>query len=180
MKKPKGHVIWLTGLSGSGKTTLATALRKRLQKMNVPVHGVDGDVARQTFSKDLGFAPIDRALNCSRAAHVASYLKDFSIVICSFISPLQEMRDYAREMADGRFSEVWVNCPIEECINRDPKGMYGKLIDGKLNGIPFTGMHPRAPYIHPEFPELVLHTNVESVDESVQKIIDYLEEEEIV
>lgn len=180
MKKPKGHVIWLTGLSGSGKTTLATALRKRLQKMNVPVHGVDGDVARQTFSKDLGFAPIDRALNCSRAAHVASYLKDFSIVICSFISPLQEMRDYARQMADDKFIEVWVNCPISTCIERDPKGMYARLVDGKLDGSPFTGMHPEAHYVQPEYPEIVVHTDVETVDQSVDKIISYLEENDII
>jgi adenylyl-sulfate kinase len=149
MVEKKGHVVWFTGLSGSGKTTLADAVAERLKKDFVPVARLDGDIARRTFSSDLGFSSEDRAENCRRATHVASYLKENHIVLASFISPKRSMRHYARQLCGDDITVVHVDCPIEVCADRDPKGMYAKLKHGCFMGQPFTGCHPDARYERP-------------------------------
>jgi adenylylsulfate kinase len=171
----RGAVIWFTGLSGSGKTTVADAVRDKLAT-KMTVCRVDGDVARRTFSKDLGFSSEDRAENCKRAAYVSSYLKENSIVLSSFISPSPEMREYVSKMCGKDTFIVHVDCPIEECANRDPKGMYAKVKDGKFMGNPFTGLHEDAPYVTPTPDEvdLTLQTHLETVDESANRVINML------
>ena len=139
------------------------------------VHRIDGDVARRTFSSDLGFSDEDRAENCKRATHVASYLKENSIVLASFISPSLKMREYVNKICGDKDTFiVHVNCPIEKCAERDPKGMYAQLKDGKFRGNPFTGAHEDAPYVEPENPHLVLHTHTETVEQSADRIIKML------
>jgi adenylyl-sulfate kinase len=149
MVEKKGHVVWFTGLSGSGKTTLADAVAVKLRRDFTPTARLDGDIARRTFSSDLGFSSEDRAENCKRATHVASYLKENHIVLASFISPKKSMRQYARELCGDDITIIHVDCPIEVCAERDPKGMYAKLENGRFMGQPFTGCHPCAPYERP-------------------------------
>lgn len=149
VQKTKGVVIWLTGLSGSGKTTVADAVCEALEKRLVPCARLDGDVARATFSADLGFSAADRAENCKRATHVAAYLKEHNIVIASFISPCRHMREYVRKLCGDDTIIIHIDCPVEICAQRDPKGMYAKLVDGKFKDEPFTGCHPDAPYEWP-------------------------------
>jgi len=172
-----GAVVWFTGLSGSGKTTVADAVKEKLSSKLKHIYRIDGDVARRTFSKDLGFSDDDRSENCKRAAHVSSYLKENSIVLSSFISPSKEMRDYVKHICGAeRTFVVHVDCPISECVDRDPKGMYAKVKDGKFMGNPFTGLHEDAPYTSPENADLVLSTHNETVSESADKVIKMLRE----
>jgi adenylyl-sulfate kinase len=175
VKPKRGAVVWLTGLSGSGKTTVADAVRDKLVAKLHSVHRIDGDVARRTFSSDLGFSDEDRAENCKRATHVASYLKENSIVLASFISPSLKMREYVNKICGEKDTFiVYVNCPIEECASRDPKGMYAQLKDGKFRGNPFTGAHKDAPYVEPENSHLTLHTHTETIEQSADKIVKML------
>lgn len=174
----KGCVVWLTGLSGSGKTTIADAVAKKLRDDLVPVARLDGDIARRTFSSDLGFSSEDRAENCKRAAIVASYLKESQIVLASFISPRQHMRDYVRAMGGEDAIILHVHADIEECARRDPKGMYAQIEDGKFKGNPFTGMHPDAPYEVPRWIEGecegIINTEKLTIDEAADSIIKLL------
>ena len=98
LKTSKGCVVWFTGLSGSGKTTVADKVAEKLRKKLHSVSRLDGDVARKTFSSDLGFSPEDRAENCKRATHAAAYASESSIVLAAFISPYRKMRDYVRKI----------------------------------------------------------------------------------
>ncbi len=178
----KGCIVWFTGLSGSGKTTVADKVAEKLRKRFFLVSRIDGDVARRTFSRDLGFSEEDRAENCRRATYVASYCRETQIVLASFISPKESMRDYVCRIGSGADSDidvfiVQVECSIEECIRRDPKGMYAKLEDGCFKGIPFTGMHPDAPYEPESLPFLTLNTENETVDESADKVIEMLKKD---
>jgi adenylylsulfate kinase len=169
----KGVLLWFTGLSGSGKTTLADEVAKRLEKRMVKTKRLDGDVARRTFSNNLGFSTRDRAENCRRAAHVGLYLRENNIVLASFISPYSEIQRYLYEIGA---QIVHVDCPIDECAKRDPKGMYSQLEDGKFKGSPFTGMHKDAPYQDPaKMTSLVVKTDELSLDESAAKVILFLE-----
>ena len=167
-------VILFTGLSGSGKSSLVSAVASKLNSACGPVKILDGDVARTTFSRDLTFSSEDRHENIRRAAYIASYLSIDSIVLASFISPYKSQRDYMRSMCDN-FAEIYVSCPIEICKSRDPKGMYSKLVDGKFNNNPFTGVHNDAPYEPPENPDLIIYTNTESVDKSAERVINFIE-----
>lgn len=175
LEKRKGCVVWFTGLSGSGKTTVADAVADKLRAKLLPVARIDGDVARRTFSSDLGFSAQDRTDNCRRAVHAASYLKESSIVLATFISPYRSIREYVRKLC--RHQDVFivqVSCPLEECANRDPKGMYAQLEGGKFKGNPFTGAHPNAPYEVEYKPDLFLFTSTETVEESAAKVINML------
>lgn len=176
-KNFSGAVVWFTGLSGSGKSTVADAVAEKLKKRLLPVSRIDGDVARRTFSSDLGFSSADRKENCRRAAHVAAYAKESSIVLASFISPQRKMRDYIRKLLGYKdVFVVQIDCPVNECAKRDPKGMYRQLKGGCFRGNPFTGMHPEAPYESEINPDLILYTWKESVSESADKVIAMLSE----
>ena len=167
----EGRVIWLTGLSGSGKSTIAVEVERELLKEGQAVYRLDGDNIRHGLNSDLGFSAEDRDENIRRIAEVAALFKDAGlIVLASFISPYQKMRDFARQRAQGDFIEIYVKADVETCASRDPKGLYEKAKRGEIEN--FTGVS--APYEEPKDPELVIDTAQLSVEESVQKVLDYI------
>ena len=172
MCNQKGVTLWLTGLSGSGKTTIAIPLAEELRSRGVKVERLDGDIVRQSLTRDLGFSKEDRDKNIERVTFVAKLLtRNDVIVICSFISPYRERRAKSRAEI-GEFVEVYVECPVEVCAERDVKGMYAKAFAGEIQN--FTGVSD--PYEPPENAEIVCSTANETVEESVAKIVAYLEE----
>jgi adenylylsulfate kinase len=168
----KGKVIWLTGLSGSGKTTIAQALEARLHNdLGYLTYVLDGDVLRSGLNIDLNLSLKGRCENIRRAAHVAALFADAGIVvICAFISPHSSARKSARELMKVPFFEVFIKCPIEECRRRDPKGLYAMHADDYFTGL--TGIDD--PYEEPTNPELVVETDIKSVDECVNDIINLI------
>ena len=169
----EGFTLWFTGLSGSGKTTLAMAIERELRARGTwHVQRLDGDVIREDLTRDLGFSKEDRDENIRRVTFVAELLsKNGVATTCSFISPYREARATARERCYN-FIEVYTECPLETLIERDPKGMYKKALAGEITG--FTGIDD--PYEEPETPEIVVHTGQETVEESANVILLYLEE----
>ena len=168
----RGVTVWLTGLSGSGKSTVADLLAARLHSMGVRTAVLDGDNIRHGLNGDLGFSPEDRTENIRRIGEVAKLLTSFGVVnMVAFISPYASDRDRARGIqARGDFLEVFVHAPLEVAEERDPKGLYKKARAGIIRE--FTGID--APYEEPENPELVLHTHLETPEESVEKVVAYL------
>ena len=167
-----GVTIWLTGLSGAGKTTIAQQLEKVILERGYKVEVLDGDVVRSNLSKGLGYSKEDRDTNIRRVAFVANLLTRNGVcVIVAAISPYSEIRDEARQLI-GSFVEVFVDCPLETLIQRDVKGLYQKSLRGEIPN--FTGISD--PYQPPLDPEVVLHTDCESSDESRDKVISKLEE----
>ena len=163
----KAPVIWLTGIPGSGKTTLAIDLEKYYQKNSLPVEILDGDEIRKTLSKDLGFSPEDRKEHNRRVIFVAQILsKNGVTTIIPFILPYRETRDFARKEIPN-FVEVWVKTSVDECIKRDPKGLYKKALAGEIKNL--TGL--QAPYEEPQNAELILDTEKQNVEESVEIIL---------
>lgn len=172
MSDQKGVTIWLTGLSGSGKTTIAVPLAETLRQRGLKVERLDGDIVRQSLTRDLGFTKEDRNKNIERVTFVAKLLtRNGVIVICSFISPYRARRAKSRQEI-GEFIEVYVECPVETCAERDVKGLYAQAFAGEIEN--FTGVSD--PYEPPEDSEIVCHTAEETVEESVAKIVAYLEE----
>jgi adenylyl-sulfate kinase len=168
----KGITIWFTGLSGAGKTTIAVALVEKLRQRGLKVERLDGDVVRQSLTRDLGFSKEDRDKNIERVTFVAKLLTRNDVIVpCAFISPYRAERAKAREVI-GEFIEVYVECPVKVCAERDVKGLYAKAFAGEIPH--FTGVSD--PYESPENPEIVCHTAQETVEESVDKVIVYLEE----
>ncbi len=175
-----GFTIWFTGLSGSGKSTLSEIIEQRLKERGRNVEVLDGDIVRTHLSKGLGFSREDRDTNIKRIAFVCGLLtRNGVICISAAIAPYREAREWARNEI-GNFVEVYVKCPIEVCRQRDVKGLYKLVDEGKIKG--FTGVDD--PYEEPEHPELVIETDKETVEESVTRIFDklvelgYLEPEE--
>ncbi len=168
----KGFTLWFTGLSGSGKSTIAERVALKLEKKGVPVEILDGDVVRTHLSKGLGFSHEDRDENIKRVGFVCQLLSRHGVaVIASVISPYRQARDYNREKIKN-FVEVYTLCPVEVCEGRDLKGLYQKARAGEIKG--FTGVDD--PYEPPLKPEVTCKTDVESVEESVNKVIRKLEE----
>jgi len=163
-------VIWLTGLPASGKTILANELKKYYDQKSIPCDILDGDEIRKTLSKDLGFSPEDRKEHNRRVICVAQLLtKNGITTIIPLISPYRETRDNARKEIP-KFFEVWVKASIDECKRRDPKGLYKKAQAGEIQNL--TGL--QAPYEEPKNPELILDTENQSVEESVNLIVSTL------
>lgn len=168
----KGFTVWFTGLSGSGKTTLARMLEKKIEGMGFHVEVLDGDEVRERLSKGLGFSKEDRDENIWRIAYVARLITNSGgVAITCAISPYRDMREKARKDI-GRFIEVYVNCPVEECVKRDVKGLYKKALNGEIKN--FTGVSD--PYEPPLNPEIVVETHKETHEESLNKIISSLME----
>jgi adenylyl-sulfate kinase len=172
----KGHssfAIWFTGLSGAGKSTLANVLEETLLNSGVHTYLLDGDNLRMGINGNLGFSEKDRQENIRRVAEVARLFVDAGIVvIVAVISPKKEDRDNAKlKFKHNEFLEVFVDCPIEVCQKRDPKGLYRKATQGKIKN--FTGID--SPYEPPGNPDIIAKTNIESVDENVQEIIETLQ-----
>jgi adenylyl-sulfate kinase len=167
-----GFTIWFTGLSGAGKSTLSEVIEQRLRARGRKVEVLDGDIVRTHLSKGLGFSREDRDINIKRIAFVCSMLTRNGVVcISAAISPYREAREWARKEI-GNFVEVYVKCPLDVCRERDVKGLYKLVDEGKIKN--FTGVDD--PYEEPERPELVIHTDKETVEESIQRIFAKLEQ----
>jgi len=172
----RGVTIWFTGLSASGKSTLAVAMEEALYEHGCHAYVLDGDNVRHGLNNNLGFSPEDRTENIRRIAEVAKLFRDAGVIsLTAFISPYRSDRDSARKLAEDEhdaFIEVFVDCPVDVCEQRDPKGMYKKARAGLIKE--FTGIS--APYEPPEKPEIHLSTDQLTVSECVQSIMDYLVE----
>jgi bifunctional enzyme CysN/CysC len=170
----RGAVVWMTGLPSSGKSTIAHALEQRLVGSGQPAYVLDGDNLRHGLNGDLGFSDEDRTENVRRTAHVARLFADAGVVaIVSLVSPFAADRAQARSLVEAEglpFSEVWVSTPLEECEQRDPKGLYAKARRGELPG--FTGVD--GPYEPPRLPDLEVGGDV-SVDDAVDRLVDALQ-----
>ena len=169
----KGCTVWLTGLSGSGKSTLANLLEKALWERGVRSFVLDGDNVRHGLNKDLGFSPADRTENIRRIGEVAKLFTEAGVLnVTAFISPYRADRDLVRDiMEDGDFVEVMVECDLDECEKRDPKGLYKKARAGEIPE--FTGIS--APYEAPEKPELTINTTSQSEEDSLADLLGFLE-----
>jgi bifunctional enzyme CysN/CysC len=170
-----GHraaVLWFTGLSGSGKSTVARRLERRLFERGCQTTYLDGDTVRHGLNGDLGFSPADRKENIRRVAEVARIAFDHgTLTLCTFISPYAADREFARSLLpEGRFIEIYVKCDIEVLKRRDPKGLYAKALRGEIPE--FTGIS--SPYEEPEKPEIVIETDVQTVDDIVEQILEEL------
>jgi adenylylsulfate kinase len=170
----RGVTVWFTGLSGSGKSTIAVAAECVLIERGRLGYVLDGDNIRHGLNKNLGFSPDDRTENIRRIGEVAKLFTDAGIVVfTSFISPYRADRDAVRAlMGPGDFVEVYVDASVETCEARDVKGLYKKARAGEIPE--FTGIS--APYEAPERPEIAIDTNRQSVEESVEQVVRYLEE----
>ncbi len=181
-EKMTGHrsfTLWFTGMSASGKSVLATTTEKALHEKGYLTYILDGDNIRHGLNKNLGFSPEDRVENIRRIGEVASLFRQAGVInLVAFISPYISDRQIARELSnnDGTFIEVFVECPLEVCEQRDPKGMYKKAREGIIKE--FTGIS--APYEAPENPEIHLRTDKNSPEECLQIIIDYLIEHKLI
>jgi len=174
-REKNGHAsfaIWLTGLSGAGKSTLANALEIALHQMDVHTHLLDGDNLRMGINSNLGFSEEDRQENVRRVSEVAKLFVDAGIVvIAAIISPMHADRNQAKQKFDqNEFFEIFVECPIDVCQKRDPKGLYQKALNGQISD--FTGIH--TPYEPPTHPDVIVPTDQLSVEEGVAKIIEVL------
>lgn len=172
-KKNQGLTLWFTGFSGAGKTTIAKGTECELRARKCLVEVLDGDVVRTHLSKGLGFSKQDRDTNIRRIGFVANLLsRNGVIAITAAISPYRATRDEVRQMTESKFVEVYVNAPLEVCESRDVKGLYAMARSGEIKG--FTGIDD--PYEEPLNPEIVCYTAGESVEESVAKVISYLDD----
>jgi len=174
MSKRKGFTLWLTGLSGAGKTTLARQIFNELRNQGLLVEILDGDEVRANLSKGLGFSKEDRDTNIRRIGYVSRLLSRNGVaVITAAISPYRDIRNEVRQSIENdgsRFIEVYVKCPIDVLVKRDVKGLYKKALAGEIDG--FTGVSD--PYQEPVEPEIVVETDRESIEQSVDTIISEL------
>ena len=168
----RGAIVWFTGLSGSGKSTIAVEVEKALWGRNVRAFILDGDNVRHGLNKNLGFSPEDRTENIRRIGEVAKLFTDGGMVaLTAFISPYRADRDQVRALvAPGDFVEVFVDCPIEVCEQRDVKGLYQKARAGQIPE--FTGIS--APYEAPAHPELTLRTHQQPPESSARQVLEHL------
>lgn len=171
-----GHqsfVLWFTGLSGSGKSTLARAVEQKLFKRGIHTYGLDGDNIRSGINRDLGFSLEDRVENIRRLGEIAKLFLDAGLVVTSaFISPLREDRQKVRELLkESEFIEIYIDCPLEVCEERDVKGLYKKARKGLISN--FTGID--SPYEVPDKPTIIVDTNKYDVERCCEQIIEYLE-----
>jgi bifunctional enzyme CysN/CysC len=172
MMGQKPCAIWFTGLSGAGKSTIANLLEMKLHALGRRTYLLDGDNVRHGLNKDLGFTEADRVENIRRIGEVAKLMTEAGLVVlCSFISPFRAERRMVREqVADGEFIEVFVDTPIEQCIARDPKGLYRRALAGEIKN--FTGVDQ--PYEAPENPDLHLRSGEGSAETMAMQVIEEL------
>jgi adenylyl-sulfate kinase len=168
----KGVTVWFTGMSGSGKTALAIKLEEELRRRGLRVERLDGDIVRQGLTSDLGFSKEDRDKNIERVTFVAKLLTRNGVaVLCSFISPYRQARANARQQT-GNFVEVYCYAPLETLVERDVKGLYRRAMAGEIEN--FTGISD--PYEEPFNPEVTINSATETIEESLSRILDRLEE----
>ena len=173
MSEVRGAVIWFTGLPGSGKTTVARGVEKQLREMGYRVELLDGDEVRKWLSPEAGFTREDRERHLIRVAYVAKLLaRNGVLTICSFVSPYRNIRQRVRRIIEEEvpFIEVYVKCSLEECIRRDPKGLYKRALRGEIKYM--TGIDD--PYEEPIRPEITIDTEHETIDSCIVKILNDL------
>lgn len=169
-KEQKGFTVWFTGLPCSGKSAVADRVAEILRERGLKVERLDGDIVRQSLTRDLGYSREDRNENIRRVTFVAKLLTRNGVaVLTSFISPYREIRAHARQEI-GNFIEVYVKCPLEVCMERDVKRMYEKALKGEIKE--FTGVSD--PYEEPLNPEILLETDKATLEESAAKVIQKL------
>ncbi|MCL6443028.1 MAG: adenylyl-sulfate kinase [Alicyclobacillus sp.] len=167
----RGVTVWFTGLSGAGKTTISTRVFELLKARGAAVEVLDGDILRQSLCRDLGFSKEDREKNIERVTFVAKLLTKHNVItLAAFISPYQSSRDRAREEIRD-FLEVFVSAPIATLVERDVKGLYKKALAGEISG--FTGIDD--PYEEPRNADLVLRTDLTTIEDCAQDVIRLLE-----
>jgi adenylylsulfate kinase len=168
----EGYVLWFTGLSGAGKSTVAALVEAELRSRSAAVERLDGDEVREHLSKGLGFSREDRDTNIRRIGYVAGLLSRHGVgVITAAISPYVATRAEARLMGTN-FTEIFVDAPLEACIERDVKGLYERALAGEIAN--FTGVSD--PYEAPTDPELHLRTTEETPEESAARVVAYVEQ----
>jgi adenylylsulfate kinase len=168
----KSLVLWFTGLPSSGKSTIAHTLEKKLYDLGIRTYTFDGDNIRHGLCSDLGFTPEDRAENLRRVAEVIKLFLDAGLVVlCAFVSPFKKDRERVRKIVgEENFIEIYCRCPVEVCKTRDLKGFYQKAERGEIKN--YTGIS--APYEEPETPDLILDTHILSVEESVERVFNFV------
>lgn len=166
-------VFWFTGLSGAGKTTVATTVLKQLQKEGKRIVLLDGDVLRNGLCSDLAFSIADRTENIRRVAEVSKlFLENNTSCLCTFISPTASIRKIAKTIIGyDNFNEIYVNTPLQVCEERDPKGLYKKVRNGEITN--FTGID--SVYEMPEHPDLILDCNENTIQQSVEHTIAFIQ-----
>lgn len=164
-------VLWMTGLSGAGKSTVAYALKRKLQSENVLCEVLDGDFLRTGINAGLGFTEADRKENIRRTAEVAKLLcANNFIIICSLITPTGDLREIAKTILGDKFKLVYISSSLETCKKRDVKGLYQKALRGEIPN--FTGVS--APFDVPAKPDLVVDTQNQSENQSVEALYGFL------
>jgi adenylyl-sulfate kinase len=168
----KPYLIWFTGLSGSGKSTLANNVEYYLYQNGVKTYLLDGDNVRDGLNKNLTFSEEDRKENLRRIGEVAKLMVDAGLVVLSsFISPYEKDRLQIKEIiGKDRYIEVYVDCPLEVCEQRDVKGLYKKARNGEIKN--FTGID--SPYEIPSSPNLIIKTSAEPLENSIEKVLEYI------
>tara|TARA_B110000971_G_scaffold203404_1_gene223937 strand:- start:455 stop:1069 length:615 start_codon:yes stop_codon:yes gene_type:complete len=170
--KQNAKVIWMTGLSGSGKTTIAKGVERHLHSIGILNQLLDGDNIRVGISNNLTFSSEDRAENIRRISEVSKLFLNCGVITLNcFVSPTIEIRNIAKEIIGvDNFIEVYINASVNTCEERDVKGLYRKARNGEIQD--FTGIS--APFEAPKSPKIEINTNQLSIDESVQKVLDYI------
>ena len=164
--------IWITGISGAGKTTLASNINAVLNSNQHASVILDGDEIRKKMSKDLGFSIKDRDENIRRIACMSELLSHQNIItIVSVISPMKNQRAYAKEIYGDNFNEVYLKASLDQCIEKDTKGLYKQALDRKEAN--FTAL--TSPYEEPENPDLLIDTNLKTIKQSVQILKEFLQ-----
>ena len=165
-------LIWFTGLSGSGKSTIANLVEKTLFDKGIKTYSLDGDNIRIGINNDLTFSPEDRTENIRRIAEVSNLMIDAGLVVlAAFVSPYKKDRENIRTIVkDVNFVEVYINASVEECERRDVKGLYKKARAGEIKNM--TGIS--SPYEAPDNPDIEINTETETIEGSVQRIVDYI------
>ena len=170
LNQHNSFVVWFTGLSGSGKSTIANLLEQRLHEKGYKTYILDGDNVRHGLNNDLSFSEEGRKENIRRIGEVAKLMVDAGlIVITAFISPFREDRELVRNLLkENEFIEVFVNCPLEICEQRDVKGLYKKARAGEISN--FTGID--SPFEEPLNPEVIVHSHLQTQEEAVQQVLN--------
>jgi adenylylsulfate kinase len=177
MTRHAGFTLWFTGLSGSGKSTLAAAIRDELRARGHRVEVLDGDEVRQNLSKGLTYSRKDRDTNIRRIGFVARLLSRNGVVaIAAAISPYRDLREEVRRQHEAPFVEILADCSLEELIRRDVKGLYARALRGEIEHM--TGVSD--PYERPESPEIAVHTDRESVSQSLATILAWLADHNLI
>ena len=174
----KSFVLWFTGLSGSGKSTVAHAVEEQLHQMGCRTFVFDGDNVRHGLCSDLGFGEDDRKANIRRIGEMTHlFVQAGGIAMTAFISPFRSERNRVRDLFEpGEFVEVYCDCSLETCEARDVKGLYAKARAGLIPN--YTGIS--SPYETPESAEITVNTDRETLDESIDKVLDYLRQQQLI